>query len=596
MARQAYVLGIARQSLRRCVVPALLLLGTSRVLAAQTLSADDPPTRVARVSDLAGTVSLQASGDSGWSVATLNYSMTTGDRLFTDAGSRAELEVGPFSARIADSTDLTITNLTDHLAQLGVAQGTLRLSVYRLAADDSVEIDTPNGALIVRAPGHYRVVVPTNADYTLLTVDDGAVDTYGPGLAQTVRGPQTVRLSGTNPIDIATVPPLRNSAFDTWSADRDAQFASADCGRYMSADIPGCADLHHYGRWTNTAEYGIVWYPPPGIQGWAPYRFGHWVWVEPWGWVWVDDEPWGFAPFHYGRWALIGAAWAWVPGPIAAPCYSPALVVFAGGGGIGVGIQAWFPLGPRDPYIPWYHYGPRYLRRVNSANVRGVRDIDGFVRVTDVSRIRYAHRVDGFTAVSSENFRDGHRVDGSVMRVGAPEIDRAQAQSHPAVMPTGRAASGGAPAPRPPAVRRPPMIQGAPTVRTAHPTPTPARGAERRPPITKAAPPPVTRAAPPPPGRAAPPSAGQTRRAIPRPIITKRAPPPPNPPFNDRAKAMQANPGRPLNPQQMEKVRQAKPAKASPAKGPPGKGGPPPKKKGGGGGDRDPAYVEPVAV
>jgi len=54
--------------------------------------------------------------------------------------------------------------------------------------------------------------------------------------------------------------------------------------------------------------YGSVWYPnvPPG---WAPYREGHWAWVEPWGWTWVDDAPWGFAPFHYGRWVNAGGRW-----------------------------------------------------------------------------------------------------------------------------------------------------------------------------------------------------------------------------------------------------------------------------------------------
>jgi len=61
--------------------------------------------------------------------------------------------------------------------------------------------------------------------------------------------------------------------------------------------------------------------------GWAPYREGHWAWVEPWGWTWIDDEPWGFAPFHYGRWAFVAGAWSWVPGrldPAVRPVYAPA--------------------------------------------------------------------------------------------------------------------------------------------------------------------------------------------------------------------------------------------------------------------------------
>src|SRR5256885_3839541 len=43
---------------------------------------------------------------------------------------------------------------------------------------------------------------------------------------------------------------------------------------------------------------------------------------------WVDDAPWGFAPFHYGRWTIVGGSWGWVPGPIRVrPWYAPALVV-----------------------------------------------------------------------------------------------------------------------------------------------------------------------------------------------------------------------------------------------------------------------------
>jgi hypothetical protein len=577
MLRLAQFYMTVRRAARGAALPAVLVLGSSRLLSAQAPEADDPPSRVARISSLAGTVSVQTSGSADWSLAELNYSMTTGDRMFSDLGARAELEVGPFTVRIADSTDLTLTNLTDHFAQLAVAQGTLRLSVFRLASDDSIEIDTPNGALTVRGPGHYRVSVPSVGDYSIVTVDDGALDAEGPGLEQTVRGPQTVTLGGASPVTVAVARTPAPTAFDAWSADRDrrAEGASSQCGRYMSSDIPGCADLNQYGRWASTRDYGFVWYPPPGVHGWMPYRYGHWAWVDPWGWVWVEDEPWGFAPFHYGRWVVIAGAWGWVPGPVIAPCYSPALVVFAGGGGLGVGIQAWFPLGPREPYIPWYHYGPRYLRTVNAANVRGVRDIDVFVRVTDVQRAHYVNRTYGFTAVSAETFSGGRRVNGAEVGVRTAEITGARIVEHPTVGPTKRAAAGGAPSPRPPEVRRPPMVLVRPGARTPAPTPAPvpSRGEVRRAPITKVAPPP---SGPPPAGR--PGAAPQVRRAEPRTVIIKHEPPPQNPPFADRAKAMQPNPGRPLTPDQIRALQKGK--QPPPA---PDKGKAPAKKKGGGG-------------
>ena len=108
------------------------------------------------------------------------------------------------------------------------------------------------------------------------------------------------------------------------------------------------------GDWRPDPGYGNVWYPRVAA-GWAPYREGHWAWIAPWGWTWVDDEPWGYAPFHYGRWLSIRGRWGWVPGPPEVrPVYAPALVVFVGGGGGFGGNMGWFPLGPREVYVPSY--------------------------------------------------------------------------------------------------------------------------------------------------------------------------------------------------------------------------------------------------
>jgi ferric-dicitrate binding protein FerR (iron transport regulator) len=132
-----------------------------------------PPSRAARLSYLYGRVSFLPSGDTTWVDATLNYTVTTGDRLYTDQGSRTELEVGPAGLRLAAETDVTVTNLTDQLIQLGLTQGTVRLSVYDLLPGDSIELDTPNGALTLLRAGNYRVEVRPNDDATLVTVDDG---------------------------------------------------------------------------------------------------------------------------------------------------------------------------------------------------------------------------------------------------------------------------------------------------------------------------------------------------------------------------------------------------------------------------------------
>jgi hypothetical protein len=151
----------------------------------------------------------------------------------------------------------------------------------------------------------------------------------------------------------------------------------------------GCEDLDWYGNWNETPEYGPVWIPSSLPAGWAPYKFGRWAWVQPWGWTWIDDLPWGFAPFHYGRWALFRGAWVWVPGSILhRPVYAPALVVFVGAdprGAVRNGKSEWFPLGPGEAYVPPYQASREYIQKVNLRHVRV-----GNHETIDAPKVQYA--------------------------------------------------------------------------------------------------------------------------------------------------------------------------------------------------------------
>src|SRR5256885_13050762 len=108
---------------------------------------------------------------------------------------------------------------------------------------------------------------------------------------------------------------------------------------------------------------------------------------------WVDDAPWGFAPFHYGRWTIVGGSWGWVPGPIRVrPWYAPALVVWTGSSPrIG-----WFPLGYGEPYIPSYRVSRDYFPTINVNNTR-ITNItyvtNNYYRVDNVriTNIHYVH-------------------------------------------------------------------------------------------------------------------------------------------------------------------------------------------------------------
>jgi hypothetical protein len=187
----------------------------------------------------------------------------------------------------------------------------------------------------------------------------------------------------------------------------------------MSRDIPGCADMDEYGRWDRDPSYGTVWYPSHVSRDWVPYRHGHWTHSRVWGWVWVEDSPWGFAPFHYGRWVHVHSRWAWVPGPIVVrPYYAPALVAWVGeppriGVHVSIGMHSWFPLGPREHYYPWYYRGDTYVRQVNVTNIVNV------TNVTYGSNQRYVNKDVAVSQGGEGTFRTGRTA---VARQGGPGV------------------------------------------------------------------------------------------------------------------------------------------------------------------------------
>src|SRR5579863_2864579 len=520
------------------------------LLAATMFAQGDPPARVARLSYTKGTVSLQPSGATDWSQATLNYTVTTGDRIFADQGGEAELEAGPFAVRLSESTDLTIANLNDQIMQLGLAQGTIRVSVYQLPSGNTVEIDTPNGALTLEGPGDYRVDTnPTDAS-TLVTVNSGSLQVTGGDVAQNVGSGQAVRLTGTDPIQIASVSQPRQDGFDQWSTSRDHRVTASASARYVSPDTPGYEDLDNSGQWQNDSQNGPVWYPSSVASDWVPYRNGHWAWVDPWGWTWVEDEPWGFAPFHYGRWSQYGSRWGWQPGPvIEQPYYAPALVAFVGGSGFSIGIgfgggggvQAWFPLGRDEPYFPSYRHSDGYLRQVNVTNIRNVTNISNITNINNINNINYANRQVATTAVPTAVFNSGQAVARQAIRVSAQQVAKGQIIARPVASRTPSAVVGGRPAPAPARIARSTTTgtgQRQPVPLITKNTPPGMRlpgGAPRTSPplITRSTPPTrnvatPTRTPSPPPARNNVPTANNAPAGAPRtspPLITRSAPP-----------------------------------------------------------------------
>jgi hypothetical protein len=215
------------------------------------------------------------------------------------------------------------------------------------------------------------------------------------------------------------------TAFENWANDRERTAVQSASSRYVSRDVIGYEDLDRHGEWVHEPEYGYIWRPLHVHSTWAPYRDGRWVWVAPWGWTWVDAAPWGFAPFHYGRWAYVRSRWCWVPGPIhARPVYAPALVAWVGGPHVGVSVSlgpaiGWYPLGPREIYVPSYWYSRHYIHRVNYSNTIIVNNIyiDRIYAGRRHGDYRYRHFPHAITAVHRDSFVSGSPVRNRIVRI-----------------------------------------------------------------------------------------------------------------------------------------------------------------------------------
>lgn len=489
------------------VLVAIALLTAAFSPVAKAQDQDDPPGRVARLGYMEGSISFQPAGENEWVEAVPNRPMTTGDKLWTDHNSRAEVQLGSAMIDLAPNTGFSFLNLDDRTIQVEVTSGAISVRVWSLDRDNVFEIDTPNQAFTVTEPGRYRVESSENGDYTVVTIRQGAGESTGNGQSYTLHAGQRTTFRGTTSLNADMEMIGDPDDFDNWSFRREHRFEDSPSARYCSRRVVGFEDLDENGDWRPT-EYGNVWFPRVDPD-WAPYHHGHWAWIDPWGWTWVDDARWGYAPFHYGRWVSVYGRWGWIPGPIEErPVYAPALVAFVGGGpGAGVNV-AWFPLGPREVYVPSYHVSEGYVNRVNvtntTVNVTQVTNVYNTTIInnnTTINNVTYVNRNvrGGMTAVPQQAFASAQPVSKVAVAVNPRQFANVPVSSRAAVQPARQAVLG---------------VQTNTAVRIA-----------------------------------APPVAVMNRA-----VIAKTAPPPPPPSFAARQQVLAQHPGQPVARQEMQRL------------------------------------------
>jgi hypothetical protein len=513
------------------------LLGIAMALATSapvraTGDDDDPPSRVARLAHANGAVSFQPAGTDDWVNSVVNRPMTTGDKLWSDDDSRAEIQLDGSFIRLSHNTGIAFLNLSDTVTQIQLSAGTLLLRVRRLGDEETYEVDTPNLAFSILRPGLYRLSVNEEGDTTVIKVRSGEGEVTGRGAAYHVHRNESESFAG---IDQLAMNPLDDDRgedqFDAWSANRDAHWDHSRSARYVSSDVVGYEDLDDHGEWRPTPEYGNVWFPRTERPDWAPYHYGHWAYIAPWGYTWVDDEPWGYAPFHYGRWVSVDGSWGWVPAPprregveYVRPVYAPALVAWVGGGpGGGAGV-AWFPLAPREVYVPSYPVSRTYVNNVNVSNTT--------VNTTVVNNYYNTTVVNQNTNVTNVNVTNvkyvNQTVPGAVAATTPQAFTSAQPVAKNVVIVDQR------------------TIASAP-VRAFAPASVPTKQAVLGTTVATVA--------------VKPPAAVETRV-----VVAKVAPPPPPPVFEKRQEAIKNNGGKPLTIAQVHQIQPAPAQSAAPVK------------------------------
>jgi len=323
----------------------------------------DPPAVVGRISSVQGQVTLV--GDDDPVAASLNWPVTAASHISTATGGRAEFRVGSTAVRVDGDSDLEITEMDDDLLRLRLNYGSVSIRIRSPELLRDFELSTPQARITMIEPGVLRVDADRVADTSQISVLAGSARVDGAGSSVTVNNGRHVDVTSE---DVRTSV-ARRDGFDVWAEDRDRLDQSATATRFVSSGMTGYEELDRNGSWTENVEYGTLWTPRNVAADWAPYRDGRWIWLAPWGWTWVDNAPWGYAPSHYGRWVMVNRRWCWAPGrPAGRPVWAPALVGWVGGNDVahnhrGPGL-GWFPLSPRERFVPGYKVSSDYERRM----------------------------------------------------------------------------------------------------------------------------------------------------------------------------------------------------------------------------------------
>jgi hypothetical protein len=224
--------------------------------------------------------------------------------------------------------------------------------------------------------------------------------------------------------------------------------------------------LDPHGDWVRIDRYGYAFRPNAARDpSWRPYTLGGWVFTD-YGWTWRSEEPFGWATYHYGRWARVPRlGWVWVPGSEWGPAWvswrrSDAYIGWAplppdawSSSGFNAAVDSYFDIGPGlYVFLRVADFGERsYAGRV-VAPEQNVTIINQTVNVTKVvyktvqNKVTIVNNGPDLEAVNKASRRPVERlavervaqgapqpakVESGVLKLTAPEIKAAPPAAQP---------------------------------------------------------------------------------------------------------------------------------------------------------------------
>ncbi len=340
---------MVRNTLVLCVTFASILLPSALVNAQEAYTYP-----YAHVRYVEGEVQLQQAIETVPAEAGINHPVTQGDRLWTLAYARAEIEFSDGSLlRMEEGTKIDFVDFgsSSREALLRLWSGSV---ILRLTTEQGshLRVDTPAGSIYPASPGVFRIDVYDDGRSAVLSVYEGVAELASEGGSALVRsGQRSLAEPGRRPEPSFEFNTARADEFTSWSDERDRYYAKTTTIQGLPEEVEVYVDdLQDQGTWRVDPQLGSVWYPQVSA-GWYPYSQGYWS-FSTFGWTWISSEPWGWAPYHYGRWGYNNTGWHWIPGAH----WGPAWVSWS----IGPSYVGWCALGYYDRPVATPYYRGRY--------------------------------------------------------------------------------------------------------------------------------------------------------------------------------------------------------------------------------------------